>query len=393
MAYTKSSGSGEPDLPSIKVVGVGGGGGNAVSRMMGKIRGVEFVAVNTDLQDLAHTRARRRIPIGKALTKGRGAGMDPEVGRRAAEENRDEILKAMTGAELVFVTCGLGGGTGSGAAPVVADCAREAGALAVAVVTKPFVFEGTQRKRIAEDAWRVLAGKVDAIITVPNDRVFNVISRNTRITEAFQRIDDILRQAVQGIADLISRPGLINVDFADIKTIMTQSGPAILGIGVASGSSRAADAATAAIQSPLLDISIDGARGVLFNVSGRESMGMAEVNEVAKLITESVDPEARIIFGATFDPRLRAHELKVTVIAAGFGSQAESLFRREQQGPIASVPRKVSVTEVAQPAERVKLETPVLTNSNNNALKELLEKKGGAGKELETPAFFRRKRK
>jgi cell division protein FtsZ len=225
--------------------------------------------------------------------------------------------------------------------------------------------------------------------------VFNVISRTTSITQAFQKIDDILRQAVQGIADLIARPGLINVDFADIKTIMAQSGPAILGIGIAAGNSRARDAAVAAIQSPLLDISIDGARGVLFNVSGRESMSLAEVNEVAKLITESVDPEARIIFGATFDHRLRANELKVTVIASGFGPQAESLFRRmEAMTPVATMARKVSVTAEAaeSPSRKETKETPIALNATQSALRELLEKKGGIDKEFETPALFRRKK-
>lgn len=383
-------------LPSIKVVGVGGGGGNAVSRMAGKIRGVEFIAVNTDLQDLAKTEARLKIPIGKSIAKGMGAGMNPEVGRQAAEENRDDITRALAGADLVFITAGLGGGTGSGGSSVIADCSREVGALSVAVVTKPFVFEGAQRRRIADDAWRTLASKVDAIITVPNDRVFNIISRTTPLVEAFERIDDILRQAVQGISDLIARPGLINVDFADIRTIMHQAGPAILGIGVASGAERAQLAASSAIQSPLLDLSIDGARGVLFNISGRENMGMAEVNEVAKIITESVDAEARIIFGATFDPRLRANELKVTVIAAGFGASAGELPFRPQafassgRKPQAAAQVPLETKEFSEAAEK---QEEAVTIHTNRILQDLLEKKLADDKEFETPAFFRKKKK
>jgi cell division protein FtsZ len=370
--------------------------------MAGKIRGVEFIAVNTDLQDLMKTEARVKISIGKSVAKGMGAGMNPEVGRQAAEENRDDIARALSGADLVFITCGLGGGTGSGASAIIADCAREVGALSVAVVTKPFIFEGAQRRRIAEDAWRTLASKVDAIITVPNDRVFNIISRTTPLLEAFERIDDILRQAVQGISDLIARPGLINVDFADIRTIMHQAGPAILGIGVAAGTERAQAAASAAIQSPLLDLSIDGARGVLFNISGRENMGMAEVNEVAKLITESVDPEARIIFGATFDPRLRANELKVTVIAAGFGASAGELPFRQQT--FASSGRKPHVAASLAAAAPLAVEADsvpeasgkkeeAVTIQTNRVLQELLEKKLADDKEFETPAFFRKKKK
>lgn len=398
--------------PSIKVVGVGGGGGNAVSRMAGKIRGVDFVVINTDMQDLANNTARLKVPIGKTVARGMGAGMNPELGKQAAEENRDDIMRALEGADLVFITCGLGGGTGTGAAPVVADCSREVGALSVAVVTKPFIFEGNQRKRIAEDGWKVLSAKVDSIITVPNDRVFNIISRTTPLIEAFERIDDILRQAVQGVSDLIARPGLINVDFADIKAIMNQAGPAILGIGIASGEGRAQDAAGTAIQSPLLDLSIDGARGVLFNISGRKNMGMAEINEVAKIITESVDTEARIIFGATLDPRLKAAELKVTVIAAGFGAPASELPFRESRGishgsfSRTEEPREIRVapleTSASLQAAKKKpaneapdaQEKPVPAPAHaNRALQELLEKKLSDDKEFETPAFFRRKKK
>jgi cell division protein FtsZ len=384
------------NLPIIKVIGVGGGGGNAVSRMARKIRGIECIAVNTDIQDLLKTEARIKIPIGKSITKGMGAGMNPEIGRQAAEENRDDITRALEGADLVFITCGLGGGTGSGASAVIADCAREVGALSVAVVTKPFAFEGVKRLRIADEAWKVLASKVDAIITVPNDRVFNIISRATPLLEAFDRIDDILRQAVQGVSDLISRPGLINVDFADIRTIMSQAGPAILGIGVGSGSGRAEAAALAAIQSPLLDLSIDGARGVLFNISGRENMGMTEVNEVAKIITESVDTEARIIFGATFDSRLRANELKVTVIAAGFGFNRGEELPFRPSPPTITAPKRSPATSTTITVETGDLpkasNQTVLQPPTNRVLQDLLEQKLADDKELETPAFFRKKK-
>ncbi len=384
----------ENRLPSIKVIGVGGAGGNAVSRMFKKVRGVEFIAVNTDLQDLMKVEVRLKIPIGKSITKGMGAGMNPEVGRQAAEENREDIIRALQGADLVFITCGLGGGTGSGASGVIADCAKEVGALSIAVVTTPFTFEGYQRRRIAEEAWKILAAKVDTIITVPNDRIFNIISRNTPLIAAFERIDEILRQAVQGISDLIARPGLINVDFADIRTIINQAGPAILGIGIGSGQDRASQAAIAAIKSPLLDLSIDGARGVLFNVSGRENMGMVEVNEVAKLITESVDPEARIIFGATFDPRLKAGELKVTVIATGFGKSGSELPFKSS--PPISAARKIAATTISEIGGSVHIKTANEEEQPaqaNKVLQEFLEKKLGDEKEFDTPAFFRRKKK
>lgn len=404
-------------LPTIKVIGVGGAGGNAVSRMTGKIRGIEFIAVNTDLQDLDNTSARVKIPIGKAVTRGMGAGMNPEVGRQAAEENREDILRSLEGADLVFITCGLGGGTGSGGAPVVAECSREVGALSVAVVTKPFVFEGTKRQRVADEAWKTLSSKVDAIITVPNDRVFNIISRTTPLLEAFERIDDILRQAVQGMSDLIARPGFINVDFADIRSVMTQAGPAILGIGEAGGQDRAAKAAAAAIQSPLLDLSIDGAKGVVFNIAGRENMGMAEVNEVAKIITESVDSDARIIFGATVDSRLRATELKVTVIAAGFGSELRPLPLETGAHQFAAAEfgqrtpgRRLAVDHSVEPRPSsgatqagAEKDSEIGTRSakdnrrepkpGTRALQDLLDQKLADNSEFDTPAFFRRKKK
>lgn len=305
----------------IKVVGVGGGGGNAASRMLNaQIKGVDFIAINTDAQDLHHTNLPVKIHIGKNLTRGLGAGMNPDIGRQAAEENRDEIQDALKGADLVFITCGLGGGTGSGASPVVADAAHDVGALVVAVVTKPFSFEGKKRAAIADEALLALRDRVDTLITIPNDKVLNLIDKSTSVVDAFNIIDDILRQGVQGIADLITYPGIVNVDFADIKVVMSSAGSALMGIGKAMGEDRATVAAKAAINSPLLDISIDGARGILFNVSGGVDLGMNDINEAAKVITESIDPEAKVIFGATHDSRLKKGEIKITVVATGFGA-------------------------------------------------------------------------
>lgn len=303
----------------IKVVGVGGSGGSAITRMMeARVRGVDFIAVNSDAQALHNNKANHKIHIGKNLTRGLGAGMNPEVGRQAAEENRDELHEAVKGADMIFITCGLGGGTGSGAAPIVAEVAKDSGALTVAVVTKPFGFEGSQRMRIADESWAKLRDKVDALITIPNDRILNVIQKDTSLVQAFSTCDDVLKHAVQGISDLIIMPGLINVDFADVRAVMQDAGSALMGIGIASGETRAVDAAKAAVSSPLLDLAIDGAKGVLFNVSGGQDMTMWEINEAAKAITESIDRDAKLIFGAVHDERLKKGELKVTVIATGF---------------------------------------------------------------------------
>ena len=312
----------KPDIETyarIKVVGVGGGGGKAVTRMVDhKINGVDFVTINTDAQDLHFTKARMKIHIGKNLTKGLGAGMNPEVGRQAAEENRDEIHETLKGSDMVFLTAGLGGGTGSGAGPVVAEAARDAGALVIGVVTKPFSFEGEQRKRIAEEAWFQLRDRVDALVTIHNDRLLGVINKETPLLNAFLICDDVLRQAVQGISDLIITPGIINVDFADVKAIMADAGTALMGVGYGVGEDRAVAAAKAAINSPLLDVSIDGARGVLFNVSGGTDLTMWEINEAARVITGSIDSTAKVIFGAVHDDRLKKGEIKITVIATGF---------------------------------------------------------------------------
>ena len=305
-------------IARIKVAGVGGSGHNAIHRMITSgLQGVEFVAINTDAQALHHSKAHQKVQIGKQTTRGLGAGMNPEVGKQAAEENREELKEALSGTDMVFITCGLGGGTGSGAGPVVAEVAREEGVLTVAVVTKPFAFEGIRRREIAEKALEELKEHVDSIIVIPNDRVLQIIDKKTSLLDAFRTVDDVLRQGVQGIADLVTMPGLINVDFADVKSIMADSGSALMGIGRASGENRAVEAAKQAIDSPLLELSIDGAKGVLFNVTGGKDLGMYEVDEAAKIITKSVDSDAKIIFGSVIDDAM-SDELRITVIATGF---------------------------------------------------------------------------
>ncbi len=307
----------------IKVVGVGGSGGSAVDRMVKNgIRGVDFIAMNTDVQALHHNSAPHKLHIGKAVTRGLGAGMDPEVGKRAAEESQNEIREMLKDADMVFVTCGLGGGTGSGASPVIAEIAKDLGALTVAVVTKPFSFEGPQRKKVGEKAYNDLAKHVDTIITIPNDRVLQIIDKKTSLLESFKIVDDVLRQGVQGISELITVPGLINVDFADVKTIMKDQGSALMGIGIGTGEDRAALAAGAAISSPLLEVSIDGARGVLFTIAGGTSLSMQEVAEAAKIITSSADENVKVIFGAIIDETM-GEDVRITVIATGFDDEGE----------------------------------------------------------------------
>lgn len=303
----------------IKVIGVGGSGNNAINHMMNcKVKGVDFIAVNTDAQDLHRSLAKKRIHIGKNVTRGLGTGMNPDIGRRAAEETRDEIQEAVKGADMVFITCGEGGGTGTSASPIVARIAKELGCLTVAVVTKPFFFEGRQRGRIAESGLEELRKEVDAIIIIPNDRLLANIDKTTSVKSAFAMCDDILRHAVEGIADLITTPGLVNIDFADVRTVMENSGSALMGIGTATGENRAIEAARAAINSPLLDVSITGAKGVLFSIAGGEDLTMFEIQDAAKVITESIDPEAKIIFGTVRNDKLRKNEIKITVIATGF---------------------------------------------------------------------------
>lgn len=303
----------------IKVIGVGGSGKNALNHMIAsKVKGVEFICMNTDTQDLHHSHAEKKIHIGKNLTKGLGAGMDPEVGRKAAEETKSEIQDVIKGSDMIFIACGMGGGTGTGAAPIVARAAKEQGILTVAVVTKPFFFEGNHRMKIAEKGIDDLAKEVDAIIVIPNDKLLQLADKNTNFKDAFATCDDVLRQAVEGISDLITTPGIINVDFADIKAVMSDAGSALMGIGSASGDKRAEKAALQAINSPLLEVSINGAKGVLFAISGGEDITIHEIQEAAKTITESIDKDAKVIFGTIFDEKLKKGELKVTVIATSF---------------------------------------------------------------------------
>lgn len=314
----------KPDIQTfakIKVCGIGGGGGSAVNRMISdNIKGVDFIAINTDVQALSQNLASTKIAIGKTITRGLGAGMNPDVGCRAAEENQTDIRNALTGADMVFLTCGLGGGTGTGAIPEVAKIAKDIGALTVAVVTKPFSFEGAQRRRIADEGFEKLIQYVDTIITIPNDRVLQIIDKKTSLVDAFSIVDDVLRQGVQGIAELITIPGLINVDFADVKAIMENSGSALMGIGKATGENRAVEAAKQAIASPLLELSIDGAKGILFTITGGVNLGMHEVAEAAKVITGSADEDAKVIFGANVDNDLK-EEVRITVVATGFDSR------------------------------------------------------------------------
>ena len=309
-------------LAVIKVVGVGGGGNNAINRMISAgLKGVEFIGVNTDAQALRLCQAEQKVQIGAKLTKGLGAGANPEIGRKAAEESREELAQRLQGADMVFVTAGMGGGTGTGAAPIVAQIAKEAGALTVAVVTRPFSFEGRKRAQQAEAGIAELKTKVDTLIVIPNDRLLQVADKQTSIVEAFRLADDVLRQGVQGISDLIAVPGLINLDFADVKTIMSDAGSALMGIGRATGEKRATEAAKMAISSPLLETSIEGAKGILLNITGGPSLGLLEVNEAAEIIATSADPDANIIFGAVIDENIK-DEIRITVIATGFENAA-----------------------------------------------------------------------
>ena len=309
----------------IRVVGVGGGGTNAVNRMMrGNLKGVEFIALNTDHQALVQSTAQHKIRIGAKVTRGLGAGGDPEKGRDAAEESRDELTKALADSDMVFVTAGMGGGTGTGAAPIVAEIAREGGALTIGVVTKPFRFEGLRRQRIAEEGITILQERVDTLITIPNERLMQVVDKKTPITEAFKVADDVLRQGVQGISDLIVYPGLINLDFADVKAVMAGQGAALMGIGFGTGDTRAADAARDAVASPLLETTIAGAKGILLNVTGGKDLTLYEVTEAAQLVSESADKDAQVIFGCVIDETMK-DEVKITVIATGFTGHIDVL--------------------------------------------------------------------
>lgn len=345
----------KPEIESfakIKVIGVGGSGKNAVNHMVeSKVRGVEFIAINTDAQDLHQSLAHRKIRIGKGLTRGLGTGMNPELGRQAAEETKDEIQEALKGADMAFITCGLGGGTGTGASSVVAHTAKMAGALTIGVVTKPFAFEGNERARLAEAGLMRLRDAVDALVVIPNDKLLTIVSKETPFVSAFALCDEVLKNAVRGISELITKPGIINVDFADVRAVMQNAGSALMGIGHGRGEFRAEDAAKAAINSPLLDISINGAKGVLFAISGGKDLTMWEIQQAAKVITQSIDPDAKIIFGAIEDNGLKKGEVKITVIATGFPSgpsfKNRSLFGGEVR------PAKISSFEQKNENEEI----------------------------------------
>ena len=401
----------KPDIETfakIKVIGVGGSGGSAVNRMVGgKIRGVDFIALNTDVQALHHSSAPQKLHIGKSVTRGLGAGMDPEIGRKAAEETQNEIRDIVKDADMVFITCGLGGGTGSGAAPIVAAVAKEAGALTVAVVTKPFAFEGPQRRDIAEKSWEQLARNVDAIITIPNDRILQIIDKKTTLMESFKIVDDVLRQGVQGIAELITIPGLINVDFADVKTIMRDAGSALMGIGIGTGENRAAEAAKAAISSPLLELSIDGASGILFTITGGPDMTMNEVSEAAKIVTSSASEDAKVIFGATIDDSM-AGTMRIAVIATGFDDRRSNIPMIEEEqatqsffsgGKFMASPfmRKAQKDEEEEEKKFKQIiqsnggaPTQLRQSADRNQATQVKDKNAGE-EEMEIPAFIRKK--
>lgn len=371
----------------IKVIGVGGSGGSAINRMIESgLMGVEFIAINTDAQALHHSPVKQKIHVGKSTTRGLGAGMDPEVGYKAAEESNEEIQDAVKGADMVFITCGLGGGTGSGAAPYVAQAAQEAGALTVAVVTKPFEFEGQQRAQIAQKALNELSDNVDTIITIPNDRILQIIDKKTSLLEAFTVVDEVLRQGVQGISDLITVPGLINVDFADVKSVMEDAGSALMGIGTASGENRAIDAAKAAIDSPLLEMSIDGAHGILFTITGGANLGMFEVNEAARIITESADESARIIFGSVVDEKM-GDDLKITVVATGFGNSGRSSKKAKATNPF----RDLDTAQKDAKKKAGQSGAPAVPAAKSIMDEEAVDNEDDDDGDLDIPAFIRKK--
>lgn len=398
----------------IKVIGVGGAGNAAINRMIeANVGGVDFVAINTDSQALHHSKAKTKLHIGKSKTRGLGAGADPNLGRDAAQESKEEIAKEIKGADMVFVTIGAGGGTGSGAGPIVAQVASDLGILTVGIATKPFAFEGEQRRRNAEEAIDNLRQYVDTLITIPNDRLLQTIDRRTPLLDAFKVVDDVLRQGVQGISDLITIHGLINLDFADVKAIMSKAGSALMGIGTATGDNRATEAAQQAIESPLLEVSIDGARGVLFNVTGGMDMSMHEINEAAETITAAVDSNAKIIFGATLDPSM-TDELKITVIATGFdaayyvearrnaaSSEGLAYFNKPNDGATNDDDQQYqSQSSVMQPTEEEVSSINMALDSSADTEDEPEEESAPSGiwsiddeddeEELDTPAFVRK---
>jgi cell division protein FtsZ len=409
-----------PEIESfarIVVIGVGGSGKNAVNHMINsKVKGVTFIAMNTDTQDLHNSLAEKKIHIGKNLTKGLGAGMNPEVGKKAAEETKAEIQDVIKGADMIFIACGMGGGTGTGAAPIIARCAKEQGILTVGVVTKPFFFEGQHRSRLAERGIEELAKEVDALITIPNDKLLQISEKSTNFKDAFAICDDVLRQAVEGISDLITTPGIINVDFADIRAVMSDAGSALMGIGLASGENRAEKAAVQAINSPLLEVSIHGAKGVLFAISGGDDLTIHEIQEAAKMITESIDKDAKVIFGTINDQKLKKGEIKVTVIATNFPTDLpkKTLFTPMpdvviERPKVVEEKKEVIKEKVESVIEKGRIHNSIApnpminTNTLNNDFIKKIEKKPEPAEEIiidddgddwsAVPAFLRRNKK
>lgn len=382
----------------IKVLGIGGSGTNAVNRMtqLG-IRGVEFISINTDAQALHNNQADKKVHIGKGVTKGLGSGMNPDLGRQAAEESVEELEEVIDNADMIFITCGLGGGTGSGAAPIVAELAKNKGVLTVGVVTKPFTFEGSKRKEVAETAYDNLKDKVDAIISIHNDRILQIIDKKTSLIDAFKTVDEVLRQGIAGISDLITTHGIVNADFADVKSIMQDAGTALMGIGRASGENRAQEAAKAAINSPLLEMTIDGAKGVLFNITGGASLGMFEIDEAAKVITKSIDSDAKVKFGAVIDDSL-GDEVRITVIATGFdesskrGTPAAMALNEDLRKP--KMPEARPASPPATPPQEFR--KPMFSPKPSPPI-EIINPQPTEGEssedELDIPAFIRKKMK
>jgi cell division protein FtsZ len=377
----------------IRVLGAGGGGSNAIKRMIDAgIKGVDFIAVNTDVQALYHNPAAKKLTIGRGVTRGLGAGANPDIGKKSAEESMEEIKKAIEGADMVFITAGLGGGTGSGSAPVIADVARSMGILTVGVVTKPFSFEGLKRKKLADEALENLRGKVDTLITIPNDKILSLIDKTTPLTEAFQVVDEVLQHAIEGISNLILVHGLVNVDFADVKSIMQDAGTALMGIGYGTGDSRAAEAARAAVDSPLLELSISGAKGILFNITGGNDLSMYEVDEAARIITEAADPDANIIFGAVIDESSTG-EVKCTVVATGFDEVETQAYPKMTAGMGESLTKKTfgmaepQRADASAPREEYSAATPTSSPSLMEAKSTKVDLDES---ELEVPAFMRK---
>jgi len=362
----------------IKVLGMGGGGSNAVNRMIAEgIQGVEFVAVNTDAQALMLSNAPMRIRIGEKLTKGLGSGGDAEIGRKAAEESSDDLYEAMRGADMIFLTAGIGGGTGTGATPVAASIAREVGALTIGVVTRPFTFEGARRAKVAADGIEQLKQEVDTLIVIPNDRLLQIVDKRASLQEAFRVADDVLRQGIQGISELITVPGLINLDFADVRSIMSEGGAALMAVGHGTGDNRAVDAAQMAISSQLLDVTIDGARGILFNITGGSDLSLFEVNEAAEIIRQTAHPEVNIIFGAVIDENLD-DEVHITVVATGFDTTASASSTRQRPAAVqAAAPERQSASQQTRQRSRPQIEMQIPQFSGND--------------ELDIPPFLRRR--